>query len=58
MVSLLHADGIVLIQENENDLQRAMFQLQEMAIEYAQTISLRKTKTMEFKGKYLSLIHI
>ena len=52
MGSLLYADDIVLIQENEDDLQRAMFQLQEVAREYSLTISVRKTKTMAFKGKY------
>ena len=29
-----------------------MFQLQEVAKEYSLTISLRKTKTKAFKGKY------
>ena len=37
--SLLYADDIVLIQENEDDLQTAMFQLQEVAREYSLTIS-------------------
>ena len=52
-VSYLYADDIVLIQENENDLQRAMLQLQEVARAYSLTISVRTTKTMAFKGKYL-----
>ena len=47
---LLYADDIVLIQENEGDLQRVMFQLQEVAREYSLTISVRKTKTMAFEG--------
>ena len=51
MGSLLHADEIVLVQENEDDLQRSMFQLQEGAREYLLTISVRKAKTMAFKGK-------
>ena len=64
---LLHADDIVRIQENKDDLQGAMFQLQEVARQYSLTISVRKTKTMAFKDKYpvrtnivinLSLIHI
>ena len=43
MGSLLYADDKVLIRENENDLQRAIFQLQEVAEEYSLTISVRKT---------------
>ena len=41
MGSLLYADDIVLTEENEHDLQRAMFQLQEIAREYSLTISVR-----------------
>ncbi len=52
MSSLLYADDVVLIQENEDDLQRAMFQLQEVAREYSLTISVRNNKIMAFKGKY------
>ena len=59
MGSLIYADDIVLIQEeNEDELQRAMFQLQEVVREYSLTISVRKTKIMAFKGISLSLIHI
>ena len=46
----LYADDIVLIQENGDDLQRAMFQLQEVTREYSLTIPVRKTKSMAFKG--------
>ena len=36
----------------EDDLQRAMFKLQEVAREPSLTIWVRKTKTVAFKGKY------
>ena len=49
MDSLLYADDTVLTQENKDELQRAMFQFQEVAREYSLTISVRKTKTMAFK---------
>ena len=52
MGSLLHDDDTVLIRENENYLQKAKFQLQEVVREYSLTISVRKTKTMSFKCKY------
>ena len=52
MGSLLYTYDIVLIQENEDDLQRAMIQLQEDVREYSLTISIRKTKPIAFKGKY------
>ena len=51
MGSLLYADDRVLIQENVDDLQRAMFQLQEVAGEYSLTLSVRKIKITAFKDK-------
>ena len=48
----LYADDIVLIQKNEDDLQRAMFELQDISREYSLTNSVRNATTMAFKGKY------
>ena len=36
--------GLVIIQENEDDLQRAMFQLQQVARDYSLLISLKRLK--------------
>ena len=40
MGSVLYADDIVLIQENEDDFQKAMFQLQEVARDYLSLIHI------------------
>ena len=52
MDSLPYADGIVIIKQNEDDLHRSMFQLQEAERENSLTISERKTKTVAFKDKH------
>ena len=47
---LMYADDLVIIQENENDLQRSLFYLTDILADYNQTISLSKTKVMAFSG--------
>ena len=52
MGSLLHADNIIIIQESEEDLQRSIFQLQDLVRQSSLTVSEEKTKTMVFKDRY------
>ena len=47
---LLYADDQVIIQENEDDLQRSIYKLNQLCKEYNFHISLQKTKIMAFKG--------
>ena len=54
-VSYTHLDVYkrqVLIWENEENLQRAMFNLQEVEKEYSLTILVKKMKTIASTGKY------
>lgn len=47
---LLFADDILLIQGNEDALQRSIFKFQQICEEYNMQISLSKTKVMAFRG--------
>lgn len=49
--TLLYADDQIIIQETEDNLQRAVYRLSQNAIFYNLTISANKTKIMAFKGK-------
>lgn len=50
--TLLFADDQVLISDNEDILQRSIFELQTIAGEYNLEISVQKTKSMAFQGKF------
>ena len=54
MDSLLYADDIILIQQNEDDLQRAMFQLQEVTRDYTLTISVLN---IYMADNYIFIVH-
>lgn len=49
---MLFADDQILLQESENELQKSIHLLQQIARGYNMQISIPKTKTMAFKGKY------
>lgn len=49
--TLLFADDQAIIQENEDDLQRATHRLYTICRDYGMKISSKKSKTMAFKGK-------
>jgi hypothetical protein len=48
----LFADDQIIIQESEDELQRSIFYLNNICKSYNSKISINKTKTMAFKGKY------
>ena len=48
--TLLFANDQVVFSDNEDDLQRAMYNLQKVADKYGMRISSSKTKVMAFKG--------
>ena len=52
VLTILFADDLIIIQKNENDLQKAMFVLNEQCRNYDFQISKTKTKIMPFKGKH------
>lgn len=49
---LLFADDLVIIQGNEDNLQTAIYRLQEIAKIYKLVISVPKTKVMAFQGRF------
>ena len=49
--SIMYADDLVIIQKNEDALQKSIFMLDRVAIKYNLKISTVKTKSMAFKGK-------
>jgi hypothetical protein len=49
---LLFVDDIVILQENEDNLQKSMYELQKLSNIYNFKISTTKTKVMTFRGKY------
>jgi hypothetical protein len=51
---LLFADNQVIIADTEDNLQRAAHQLNQLITEYGSTISVQKTKSMAFKGQFIS----
>lgn len=50
--SLLYADDKVIIQDSEDKMQMAVYKLHQIAADYGFKVSIEKTKTMAFKGKY------
>ncbi len=52
IMTLLFADDQVMISDNEDTLQRALYELQMIIKEYNLEISIQKTKSMAFQGKY------
>lgn len=50
--SILFADDLVLLALSEDDLQRSIYNLQQVAATYNMEISTDKTKIMAFCGKY------
>jgi hypothetical protein len=50
--SILYADDTVIIQENEDELRRAIFKINKINEEYCLKIPASKTKIMAFLGKY------
>jgi hypothetical protein len=50
--SMLFADDQVILQESEEELQRAMYQLSKISAKYNMKVSTSKTKVMAFWGKY------
>ena len=49
---LMYADNIAIIQQTENELQRSVYKLNEIAGEYNMKISLKKSKIMAHHGKF------
>lgn len=49
--TMLFADDQVILAEDEDELQRSMFKLENIARRYGMKISTQKTKTMAFRGK-------
>jgi uncharacterized protein (DUF1330 family) len=49
--TLLFADNQIIIADTEDNLQRAAHKLHKLITEYGLTISVRKTKSMAFKGR-------
>jgi len=49
--TLLFADDQAIIQKCEDDLQRSTYELHNICQDYGMKISIKKTKTMAFKGK-------
>ena len=49
--TVLFADDQVIVAENEDDLQRSAYSLGKVMAKYGMKISLKKTKTIAFKGK-------
>ncbi|KAJ4443127.1 hypothetical protein ANN_04777 [Periplaneta americana] len=45
-------DDLIIIQKNEDDLQKSLHELNEICKLYDLKISVRKTKTMAFRGKH------
>jgi hypothetical protein len=43
---------MLIIQENEDTLQKSMYELQKLSNNYNFNISTTKTKVMAFQGKY------
>jgi len=48
---LLFADDQVIIQDTEDNLQKAVHKLDQLITEYGLTISVEKTKSLAFKGR-------
>ena len=48
---LLFADDLIILQNSEDDLQRAVYKLSNLCQKYKLRISAQKTKVMAFKGK-------
>jgi hypothetical protein len=49
---LLFADDMMIIQENEDTLQKCMCELQKPSNNYNFNVSTTETKVMAFQGKY------
>jgi hypothetical protein len=49
---LLFADDVLIIQENEDALQKSMYELNKISNNYNCNICTTKTKVMTFQGKY------
>jgi transcription initiation factor TFIIIB Brf1 subunit/transcription initiation factor TFIIB len=49
--TLLFADDQVIIADREDNLQKAAHKLNRIITEYSLTISVQKTKSMEFRGR-------
>lgn len=52
IMTLLYADDQVIISDNEDTLQRALFELHKIILNYNFDISKNKTKSMAFQGTY------
>jgi hypothetical protein len=50
--TMLFADDQIIIQESEDELKRSIFYLNNICKSYNLKMSINKTKTMAFKGKY------
>lgn len=50
--TMLFADDQIVVSRTESELQRAVYELQKVCEKYNFKISLNKTKTMAFQGKY------
>jgi hypothetical protein len=51
LVTLLFADNQVIVAQNKDELQRAVYNLQVTASEFNMSVSAEKTKIMAFAGK-------
>jgi hypothetical protein len=51
MLTLLFADEQVIISDTEDNLQSAVHKLNQIVIEHSLTISVKKTKSVAFKGQ-------
>ena len=49
---LLFADDVSLVASSEDDLQRSIYNLNQVSIKYNMKINTEKTKIMAFCGKY------
>ena len=49
--TMLFADEQVIIADTEDNLQKAVYKLNQIITEYGLTISVQKTKSMAFKGR-------
>ena len=49
--TMLFADDQAIFAKNEDDLQRSVFNLENIARKFGMKISTSKTKTLAFKGK-------
>lgn len=49
---MLFADDLIIVQENEDNLQKSIFELQKISSDYNLKISTTKTQILAFRGKY------